>query len=152
MWSTITFWLISNYSWLVALHVISIIAWMAAILYLPRLFMHHSMVEQGSPASESFKVMERTLLRGVMTPFMIASWVFGLAIVAAIPGYLSQGWLHSKLLLVVLLTGLHGVFARWVRNFAKDRNRRSRRFYRVMAEAPTVLMVGIVILVVVKPF
>ena len=152
MWSTITLWLISNYTWLVALHVISIIAWMVAMLYLPRLFIYHSMVGQGSAASETFKVMERKLLRGIMTPSMIASWIFGLAIIAALPAYLSQGWLHAKLLLVVLLTGLHGVFARWVRDFANDRNRRSEGFYRAITEAPTLLLIAIVVLAVVKPF
>ena len=152
MWTQITAWLIGHYSWLVALHVISIIAWMAAMLYLPRLFVYHTTVEVGSEASETFKVMERKLLRLIMTPAMIASWVFGLAILAAIPSYFSFGWLHTKLLLVVLMTALHGMFAGWVRAFAQDRNRRREGFYRAINEVPTLLMIAIVIIVVVKPF
>ena len=153
MWSGITTWLLGNYAWLVAFHVISIIAWMAAMLYLPRLFVYHTTVAVGSETSETFKVMERKLLRIIMTPAMIASWVFGLAIIAANAGYyLSVGWMHGKLLLVVLMTGCHGVFARWVRLFAQDRNTRRESFYRAINEVPTLLMIAIVILVVVKPF
>ncbi len=153
MWTSITTWIISNYTWFVALHVISIIAWMAAMLYLPRLFVYHTKVAPGSEASETFKVMERKLLRVIMTPAMIASWLFGLAIIAANSTYyLSSGWMHGKLLLVVIMTALHGVFARWVRVFAQDGNRRSEGFYRAINEAPTLAMIAIVILVVVKPF
>ncbi|WP_029010850.1 protoporphyrinogen oxidase HemJ [Azospirillum halopraeferens] len=140
------------YEWVKALHVISIIAWMAAMLYLPRLFVYHCAVAPGSEASETFKVMERRLLRAIMTPAMIASWVFGIWMLVLIPEWFSQGWLHAKLTFVVLLSVMHGLMARWRREFAEDRNSRSQRFYRVMNEGPTLLMIGIVIFVIVKPF
>ncbi|MGQ9366290.1 protoporphyrinogen oxidase HemJ [Azospirillum sp. ST 5-10] len=140
------------YEWVKALHVISIIAWMAALLYLPRLYVYHCEVAPGSPASEKFKVMERRLLRAIMTPAMIASYVFGIWMLVILPGWLSDGWLHAKLLLVVLLTVMHGMMARWRRAFAEDRNTHPQRYFRIMNEVPTLLMIGIVILVIVKPF
>ena len=139
------------YLWLKALHIISLIAWMAAILYLPRLFVYHTGVAVGSEASETFKVMERRLLKAIMTPAMIATWVFGLWL-AYEGGLFKAPWLHAKLALVVLLSGIHGMMAKWVREFAQDRNTRSSKFYRLMNEVPTVLMVVIVLLVVLKPF
>ena len=139
------------YLWLKVLHIISLIAWMAAILYLPRLFVYHTGVAVGSEASETFKVMERRLLKAIMTPAMIATWVFGLWL-AYEGGLFKAPWLHAKLALVVLLSGVHGMMAAWVRAFAQDRNTRSAKFYRVMNEVPTVLMVVIVLLVVLKPF
>jgi putative membrane protein len=140
------------YVWVKALHVISIIAWMAGLLYLPRLFVYHTETAPGSEGSERFKVMERRLLRAIMNPAMIAAYVFGIWMVALSPDWLSQGWLHAKILLVLLLTGAHMAMARWRREFAEDRNTRPQRFYRIANEVPTVLMAAIVILVIVKPF
>ena len=139
------------YEWIKALHVIAVIAWMAGMLYLPRLFVYHCDAEAGSKQSETFKVMERRLLRFIVNPAMILSWMLGLWL-AWSGGLFTAGWLHAKLFLALALSGLHGLFARWVRDFAHDRNQRSAKFYRIMNELPTVLMIGIVILVVVRPF
>jgi len=139
------------YLWLKAFHVIAVIAWMAGMLYLPRLFVYHCEAEAGSKQSETFKVMERRLLRAIINPAMVATWVLGLWL-AWEGGFFKAGWLHGKLLLVLILSGLHGFLSRCVREFAEDRNVRSPKFYRVINEAPAVLMIGIVILVIVKPF
>lgn len=139
------------YLWLKAFHVIAVIAWMAGMLYLPRLFVYHCDVPVGSPQSETFKVMERRLLKAIINPAMIAAWVLGL-ILAWQGGWFQAGWLHGKLLLVLVLSGVHGYLARFVKDFAADRNQRTARFYRVLNEVPTLLMIGIVILVIVKPF
>ena len=139
------------YLWLKALHVVAIIAWMAGMLYLPRLFVYHCEAEIGSKQSETFKVMERRLLRAIINPAMVAAWVLGLWL-AWEGGFFRSGWLHGKLLLVLILSGMHGLFSRCVREFAEDRNVRSQKFYRIVNEVPAVLMIGIVILVVVKPF
>jgi putative membrane protein len=139
------------YLWIKAFHIIAVIAWMAGLLYLPRLFVYHCGAEPGSMQSETFKVMERRLLKAIINPAMILTWLLGLWLVWA-GGFVSAGWLELKVLLVVLLSGLHGFFARWVRDFAADRNPRSEKFYRVINELPTLLMIGIVILVVLKPF
>jgi putative membrane protein len=145
--------LLPLYPWIKALHVIAVIAWMAGLLYLPRLFVYHCDVPRGSPESERFKVMERRLLKQIMTPAMIAVWVFGLLLVAT-PGVIdwAAGWWHVKLLLVILMSGFQGGLSRWRRDFLEDRNTRSQRFYRIANEIPTVLMVVIVIMVIVKPF
>jgi protoporphyrinogen IX oxidase len=141
------------YSWLKALHVIAVISWMAGLLYLPRLYVYHCGVAAGSEASETFKVMERKLLRYIMNPAMIASFALGFWLIWEMgPGAWSLGWLHAKLLLVVLLAAMHGMLAKWRRDFELDRNRFSHRFYRVMNEVPTLLMIGIVILAIVEPF
>lgn len=142
---------LADYRWIKALHLISIIAWMAGLLYLPRLFVYHCDAPAGSDRSETFKVMERRLLRAIMNPAMIASWVFGLW-AAALIGAWSAGWFHAKLLLVLLLTASHMAMARWRKDFEADANTRSQRFYRIANEVPTVLMVGAVILAAVKPF
>ena len=139
------------YLWLKALHVIAVIAWMAGMLYLPRLFVYHCEAEPGSRQSETFKVMERRLLRAIINPAMIVTWVVGLWLMWA-GGFSGSGWMHAKLLLVVAMSGIHGMLSRWVRAFAEDRNLHSQKFYRIINEIPTVLMVGIVILVIVKPF
>jgi protoporphyrinogen IX oxidase len=139
------------YLWLKAFHVIAVISWMAGMLYLPRLFVYHCDAEVGSRQSETFKVMERRLLRAIINPAMIAAWVLGLWL-AWNGGFLKAGWLHGKLLLVLILSGMHGLLTRCVREFAEDRNVRSQKFYRVVNEVPAVLMIGIVILVIVKPF
>lgn len=139
------------YEWIKALHVIAVIAWMAGMLYLPRLFVYHCIAEAGSKQSETFKVMERRLLKAIINPAMILTWLAGLYLAWA--GQLfSARWFHGKLLLVVVLSGVHGFFARFVKDFAADRNARSQTFYRIINEVPTILMIGIVILVVVKPF
>jgi putative membrane protein len=139
------------YLWFKAFHVIAVIAWMAGMLYLPRLFVYHCEAETGSRQSETFKVMERRLLRAIINPAMVATWVLGLWL-AWDQAFFKAGWLHGKLLLVLILSGIHGFLSRAVREFAEDRNVRSQRFYRVVNEIPAVLMVGIVILVIVKPF
>jgi putative membrane protein len=141
----------SLYVWLKAVHVIAVIAWMAGMLYLPRLFVYHCEAEAGSKQSETFKVMERRLLTVIITPAMVATWALGLWL-AWDGGLFASHWLQAKLGLVVLMSALHGLFVRYVRDFAADRNRHSQRFYRLLNEAPTVLMIGIVILVIVKPF
>jgi putative membrane protein len=139
------------YDWLKALHVISIIAWMAGMLYLPRLFVYHADAKPGSELSETFKVMERRLLQAIINPAMIAAWIFGLWL-AWEGDVWDQHWFHAKLALVILMSVLHGFLARWRRHFAADSNRHSARFYRVINEGPTLLLIGIVILVLVKPF
>ena len=139
------------YLWLKAFHVLAIIAWMAALLYLPRLMVYHASAAPGSPQSETFKVMERRLLRAIATPAMIASWVAGLAL-AHLGGWWAAPWLHGKLAAVVGLSVLHMAMARWVRQFREDANRRGPKFYRVMNEVPTLFMIAAVILVIVKPF
>jgi len=139
------------YLWIKAFHVVAVIAWMAGMLYLPRLFVYHCEAPKGSPQSETFKVMERRLLKAIINPAMIVTWVLGL-ILAWQGDWFSFGWLHAKLVLVLGLSALHGFFARWVRVFAEDRNTRPAKFYRIVNEVPTVLMIGIVILVIVKPF
>ena len=135
--------------WIKALHVMSVIAWMAGMLYLPRLFVYHASAT--GETSQTFKVMERRLLKAIMNPAMTATWLTGLYLAYA-EGFWRDGWLHAKLTLVVAMSGVHGLLAARVRAFAEDRNLSSGTFYRVMNEVPTVLMIGIVILVIVKPF
>jgi protoporphyrinogen IX oxidase len=139
------------YLWFKAFHVMAVVSWMAGMLYLPRLFVYHCGAEPGSRQSETFKVMERRLLRGIINPAMIASWTLGLWMIYD-GGWISAYWLHVKLALVVALSGFHGMLARWTADFAADCNRHSERFYRVVNEVPAVLMIGIVIMVVIKPF
>ena len=139
------------YLWLKAFHVIAIIAWMAGMLYLPRLFVYHSETPKGSIQSDTFKIMERRLLKAIINPAMIVTWVLGLYLVWD-GGWYASGWLHAKVLLVLILSGFHGFLSRLVKDFAADRNTRPARFYRMINEVPTVLMIGIVILVIVKPF
>jgi putative membrane protein len=139
------------YEILKALHIVSVIAWMAGLLYLPRLFVYHADTEKGSQQSETFKVMERRLLRGIMNPAMILVWAFGLAIAWKGEWWLAH-WLHAKLALVVVLTGVHQLYGRWRKDFEADRNVRPARFYRWWNEVPTVLMIAIVFLVVLKPW
>jgi len=136
-----------------AFHVISIIAWMAGLLYLPRLFVYHATSKVGSEQSETFKVMERRLLRYISTPAMVASWAFGLTLVfLGAVNWAHDGWFHAKLILVLALSAYHGLLAVWTKDFALDRNTRSARFYRIANEIPTILMIFIVILAVVRPF
>ncbi len=139
------------YEWIKALHVIAVIAWMAGMLYLPRLMVYHCAAEVGSLQSETFKVMERRLLKAIINPAMIVTWLAGLWLVYE-GGWYKAGWFHAKFALVLAMSAMHGFLVRWVRDFAEDRNVRPARFYRIANEVPTVLMIGIVILVVVKPF
>ncbi len=139
------------YLWLKAFHVIAVIAWMAGMLYLPRLFVYHSEVPKGSIQSDTFKIMERRLLKAIINPAMIVTWVLGLYLVWD-GGWYTSGWLHAKLLLVLIMSGLHGFLSKIVKVFAADGNVRPAKFYRMINEVPTVLMIGIVILVIVKPF
>jgi putative membrane protein len=137
--------------WVKALHVVFVFAWMAALLYLPRLMVYHADSQAGSEKSETFKTMERRLLRGIATPALIGSWVFGLW-TAWLTGAWGEGWFQAKLGCVVALTGYHFALARQVRVFAEDRNGRSARFYRLANEVPTLLLIAVVVLVIVKPF
>ncbi|HTP78493.1 MAG TPA: protoporphyrinogen oxidase HemJ [Rhizomicrobium sp.] len=137
--------------WIKALHVIAVIAWMAGMLYLPRLFVYHCEAPAGSPQSEMLKVMEHRLLRIIVNPAMIATWVFGLTL-AWITGAYADLWFQMKFVLVILMSGLHGLFAATVKRFARDANTRPQRFYRIINEVPMLLVIGIVILVIVKPF
>ena len=140
-----------GYLWVKALHVIAVISWMAGMLYLPRLYVYHCAAEPGSAQSETFKVMERRLLRAIVNPAMILAWVLGLALVAHLDAW-GEAWMHAKFACVIALSTLHGFFARWRRQFAADDNRHEARFYRLVNEVPAVLMIAIVVLVVVRPF
>ncbi len=142
-----------NYDWLRALHIISIISWMAGLLYLPRIFVYHADVKPTSKQSDTFKIMEYRLYKFIMTPAMIASWVFGASMLLANPAILQgAGWMHAKLTLVVLMTGAHHVFGAWMKKFARNENTKSDRFYRWANEIPTVLMILIVLLAILEPF
>ena len=140
------------YRWILAFHVISMVAWMAGMFYLPRLYVYHVAAEPGSVQSETFKVMERRLLRGIINPAMIATWIFGILLVLR-PGFdYLAGWFHAKLAMVVLLQITHAFYARWRRQFAKDQNKHSDKLYRIANEVPTILLIIIVIMVIVQPF
>lgn len=142
------------YPWIKALHVASVIAWMAGMFYLPRLFVYHCELVRGSSESERFKLMERRLFKQIINPAMIATWVFGLTM-AFTPGVLNwrtDHWWHVKLAAVLLMSGFHGALSRWRKDFLEDRNRRPARFYRIANEVPTVLMLIIVTMVIVRPF
>lgn len=145
-------WLLENYLWLKALHIMSVIAWMAGMFYLPRLFAYHAESAMGSDKSETFKVMERRLLRIIVNPAMMAAFVFGGLMIWANPDLMQSGWFHAKLTLIIVMTACHGLFARWRKVFFRDQNQRPAKFYKIWNEVPTILMIGIVILAVVKPF
>ena len=136
-----------------AFHIISVIAWMAGVLYLPRLFVYHTEAEKGSRQSETFKIMERRLLKIIINPAMIAAWVFGLLMLYSNWGvYKTAGWMHTKLLLVLILSGVHGMLAKQVKIFARDENKKTSRYFRILNEVPTILMIFIIVLAVVEPF
>jgi protoporphyrinogen IX oxidase len=141
------------YPWTKAFHIISMVAWMAGLFYLPRLFVYHVDLQPGSAESERFKVMEYRLLKQIMNPAMMATWVFGIILVLT-PGIIDwrSGWWHVKLLCVILMTGFHHAAGRWRKNFLNDTNRKPARFYRIANEVPTILLIVIVIMVVVRPF
>ncbi len=148
-----TDWLASMYLWIKAIHVLAVISWMAGLLYLPRLFVYHTTAEPGSPMSETFKVMERRLANAIMTPAMIASVVCGLLMLVT-PGIWASGgsWLPIKLVAAVLLVVVHFAMLSWRRAFAEDRNTHNQRFFRVINEVPTLLMIVIVLMVILRPF
>jgi putative membrane protein len=139
------------YLWIKAFHIIAVIAWMAGMLYLPRLFVYHAGVAPGSPQSQTFKAMEQRLLRYIMAPALVATWLLGIYLVLQ-GQYLAAGWFHLKFVLVLAMSALHGVFIRWADDFLLDRNTRSPKFYRIANEIPTVILIAIVILATVKPF
>lgn len=141
------------YPWTKALHVISVIAWMAGMLYLPRLFVYHSESAPGSDVSEQFKIMERKLLRAIVNPAMILTWVFGLTLFFT-PGIVEggDGWFHVKFAALIGLSAVHGVYARWRKQFDRDERKHPAKIYRIWNEVPTVLMIVIVIMVIVRPF
>jgi len=139
------------YLWLKAFHVIAVIAWMAGMLYLPRLFVYHCEAPKGSIQSETFKIMERRLLKAIINPAMMVTWLLGLYLLWD-GGWYTSGWMHAKIALVLIMSGLHGVYVRRLKDFAADKNTRPAKYYRILNEVPTVLMIGIVILVIVKPF
>lgn len=141
----------SLYLWVKAAHIISVIAWMAALLYLPRLFVYHAEAGRGTETAATFKVMERRLYRYIANPAMAAAWIFGLWLIIAYVG-LAPGWLHAKLALVVALTIYHHLLGRWQKALAEDRDDHTPRFFRVANEVPTLILIAVVILAVVKPF
>jgi putative membrane protein len=146
-------WLAAAYPWIKAFHIVAVVAWMAGLLYLPRLYVYHAAAPAGSGRSETFKVMERRLLRGIMLPAVGLTVLFG-GLLAATPGVVDwrRGWIWAKLALVIGLGAFHGLLALWRRDFAADRNRRGERFYRLANEVPMLALIAIVVLVVVKPF
>ena len=146
-------WLSAAYPWIKSLHIISMVAWMAGLLYLPRLYVYHAMVPIGSNRSETFKIMERRLERGIMTPAMVATWGFGL-LLAGTPGVVDwrMGWMWVKLAFVAAMSAFHFLLSRWRDAFGADRNKHSTKFFRIVNELPTLAMIAIVFLVVVKPF
>ena len=139
------------YLWLKAFHIIAVISWMAGLLYLPRLFVYHTMAKPGSEQSETFKVMERRLLNFIMTPAMAVAWILGIVLVLQ-GQWMTAPWFLVKFALVIALSLMHGLFSHWVVEFSFDRNRHTQKFYRIVNEIPTVLMIAIVLLAVLKPF
>lgn len=139
------------YFWIKAFHVIAVIAWMAGMLYLPRLFVYHCDAPKGSIQSETFKIMERRLLKAIINPAMVVTWILGLVLMW-LGGWYASGWFHAKFAFVLILSGVHGIYVRRLKDFAADRNTRPAKYYRILNEVPTVLMIGIVIFVIVKPF
>jgi putative membrane protein len=139
------------YLWIKAFHIIAVISWMAGMLYLPRLFVYHCTAEPGSQQAKTFEVMEHRLLTYIMTPAMGLTWVLGIVLVLQ-GGFLTAGWLHAKLVAVVAMTVMHGLLSSWATEFALGRNRHTQTFYRIINEVPTILMIFIVIMAVVKPF
>jgi putative membrane protein len=139
------------YLWIKAAHIIAVIAWMAGMLYLPRLFVYHASAPPGSQQAETFKLMEQRLLKFIMTPAMTVTWLAGIMLVLQ-GQYLAATWFHLKFVLVVVMTIAHGLFSHWVNEFDHDRNTHSPKFYRIANEIPTLILIAIVILATVKPF
>ena len=139
------------YIWVLIIHILSIITWMAGLFYLPRLFVYHAQANATGEPAETFKVMERRLLKAIMNPSMIVAWVLGLALALHI-GAFAQGWFHAKLLLVVIMSVLHMAMGKWRKDFEAGQNKHGHKFYRIMNEVPTVTLILVVILVKAKPF
>lgn len=139
------------YIWVKVVHVLAIISWMAGLLYLPRLFVYHAISDRGSVQSETFKVMERRLLKAIMTPAMIVAWITGSVLIWK-GGFIADNWLQAKIAFVIALTASHFHMGCIVQAFAQDANTRAQRYFRILNEVPTLLMIGIVILVIAKPF
>ena len=140
------------YKLFLSLHIISVIAWMAGMLYLPRLFVYHTTKQVGSDSSETFKIMERRLLKLIINPAAILSYIFGFTLIYSIGAEnLGQIWLQLKILLVLGMSGLHGYFAKLVKDFEADKRTKSHKFYRIINELPTVLLIVIIFLVTFKP-
>lgn len=144
--------IVQYYLYIKAFHVIAVMSWMAGLLYLPRLYVYHARAEKGSISSETFKIMEAKLLRVIMNPAMILSWILGILMIAGNPDVFSHGWMHVKFLCIILMTITHMVYAKWRKIFAADGNVRDHKFYRWWNEAPTILMIVIVIMAVAEPF
>jgi len=146
-----TEFLIKYHEWLEIFHIISVISWMAGMLYLPRLFVYHAGVKKKSPESEMLKKMEKRLIRIIINPAMIATFIFG-GLLAYAGGHYTEGWFHAKFTLALIMAGVHGMFSRWRKAFEKDKNKKSEKFFRIANEVPTALMIAIVIIVILKPF
>ena len=146
-------WLISNYLVFKALHIVSVISFMAGILYLPRLFVYHTQAQPGGELSETLKIMEKKLLKIIINPALIATFVFGLLLLLA-PGMVDfkSGWLHGKLFFVFCLVGIHQLLVKCYKDFQLDRNKKSQKFFRIINEIPALLMIVIVFLAILKPF
>lgn len=140
------------YLWIKALHVIAIIAWMAGMMYLPRIFVYHHRCEKGGEAERQFAVMERRLLRGVMNPAMAAVWILGILMLIANPAILSAGWFHVKLTLVVALSAIHGFYAASRKKFEAGERPGREKFWRIMNEIPFVILIVVVVMAIVEPF
>lgn len=147
-----TDFILQHYLWFQALHIIAVLSWMAGMLYLPRLFVYHTGAKTGSELSETLKIMEYRLLRYIINPAMGATFLFGGLMLWANPDLFQFPWMHTKLLTIFLLVGVHGMFSKWRKDFANDKNTKSDKFYRWWNEAPTVLMIIIVVMAVAKPF
>lgn len=148
-----TDFIMTHYLWFKSLHLIAVISWMAGLLYLPRLFVYHAEAKKGSEFSQKLKIMEYRLMRYIMAPASVATWLFGcLMLYANWEGIMAQQWMHAKLTLVVLLTGLHHMMSAWRKKFERDENTKTSKFFRIANEVPTVIMIAVVILVIVKPF
>lgn len=139
------------YLWIKALHIVSVVCWFAGLFYLPRLFVYHAQSDD-KISQERFVIMERKLYRGIMTPAIIATFIFGIWLLSLAPGFMSQGWMHAKLTLIVLLVGYHHMCGAHLKRFARGENKRSHTWFRWFNEVPVVILLAIVILVVVKPF
>lgn len=139
------------YLWLKAFHLISLIAWMAGLLYLPRLYVYHAEAEKNSDMDKTFQIMEKKLLRFIMNPAMIFTFIFGISLISLVGMQHLGGWLHIKLVLVLILAGMHGMMAKWRKDFASGTNSRTAKFYRIINEVPAILLMIIVVLAVVKP-
>lgn len=140
------------YYWILSLHIISFISWMAGMFYLPRLYVYHTRLEVGSDASELFKEMERKLLRIIINPAMMATWIFGLALSFGQDSWNAGGWFYIKFAAVILMSGFHGYLSKWRRAFHRDQNEHDEKFFRMVNEVPTILMIIIVFMVILKPF